>query len=499
MPRTLSSSRTELARLLHRESRPVYVLDEEHRLVFLNKACEAWLGQPEEKLIGQLCLYAAQGSAAKSPDGLPGLAPPPEVAAGERRTGPVYGGDATRGAVARESEFVPLRDERGEYQGVLVLVGPEAAVGQTKPLPLAEDEPTAEQLHRQLLELAARRSRRLRLERIVGESPAMRRVRAQIQLAAQSPTHALVTGPRGSGRRFAAEAIGHARRPHDPAGVAPLSSWLLDAELVQGAVAAAVRRADHDRSALGTILLLEADQLPADAQRELAGFLALPECPISVIGTSDRPLLELAAEGKFLPALASALSALVIELPALAARREDLPLVAQQLVEEINARGGPQRSGFSPEALDLLAAHSWPGNLDELAEMVRAAHAAAKRPLIGPADLPEVLHLAQQAAAVLPKPPVAIVLDEVLADAERELLRRALEQAKGNRSKAATLLGITRPRLLRRLEQLGLIPRSAKAKPPESAAKKPKERRRKVEPATGDETRLAPEDFIEDA
>jgi DNA-binding NtrC family response regulator len=174
------------------------------------------------------------------------------------------------------------------------------------------------------------------------------------------------------------------------------------------------------------------------------------------------------------------LSALAIELPPLAARREDLPLVAQQLVEEANAAGGPQRSGLTPEALDLLAAHSWPGNLDELAEAIQSAHAAARGPWIAPADLPEKLRMAEQAAAHAPRPPAAIVLDDALADAERELLRKALADARGNKSRAAKLLGITRPRLLRRMEQLGLVARDAVKPAAESA------------PQT-----LAAEDFVE--
>ena len=76
------------------------------------------------------------------------------------------------------------------------------------------------------------------------------------------------------------------------------------------------------------------------------------------------------------------LSTITIELPPLAQRREDLPLLAQVFLEEANARGGKQLGGFSPEALDRLDAYSWPGNIDELAQMVAESHAGAAGPLV---------------------------------------------------------------------------------------------------------------------
>ena len=109
-----------------------------------------------------------------------------------------------------------------------------------------------------------------------------------------------------------------------------------------------------------------------------------------------------------------------------------------------------------PDALDSLALYSWPGELDQLRETIEAAHAACKSHEISAADLPPTLHHAFQAATHVRPQPERIVLDELLAKIEKEVIERALTQAGGNKSEAATLLGMTRPRLYRRLVQLGL-------------------------------------------
>ena len=88
--------------------------------------------------------------------------------------------------------------------------------------------------------------------------------------------------------------------------------------------------------------------------------------------------------------------------------------------------------------------------------MIAAACATAEGPLVTPRDLPRRLHLAADAERYAARPDETIVLDEYLAEIEKELLRRALQRAKGNKTRAARLVGLTRPRFYRRLVQLGL-------------------------------------------
>jgi DNA-binding NtrC family response regulator len=149
-------------------------------------------------------------------------------------------------------------------------------------------------------------------------------------------------------------------------------------------------------------------------------------------------------------------STITIQLPRLRERFEDLSILAQCFLEACN-RGDKQVGSLRADALDRLALYSWPGELDELRDVIAAAHEACESHEITPSDLPAVIHHASQAAARSRSSPERIVLDELLARIEREAIERALAQADGNKTEAAELLGMTRPRLYRRLVQLGLV------------------------------------------
>jgi DNA-binding NtrC family response regulator len=307
-----------------------------------------------------------------------------------------------------------------------------------------------------LREFRRRIGRRYELDRLVGDSPAMQRVRAQVAAASRSRANTVIVGPPGSGREHVARIIYLSGRGDPPAPLAPVDCALADGEIVQSTVVALVQRGLEKRSPEpGTLLLLNADQLPADAQAELAGFFDIPDFHLSTLATTRRPLWEYPQE-RFRRDLALRLSTVVIELPSLTERREDVPLLAQLFLEEANAESERQFTGFSEDALDALAGYAWPRNLDELADVVRGARAKAQGPRIAVEDLPETIRLAADAAAHPPREIEKIVLDEFLEEIERELIERALRQAKGNKTQAAELLGVSRARLHRRCEQWGL-------------------------------------------
>jgi DNA-binding NtrC family response regulator len=285
----------------------------------------------------------------------------------------------------------------------------------------------------------------------------MRRVRRQVELAVGSRSSVLLVGPAGSGRQHAAATIHYASDAESAGSLVPLACSALGAELIRSTIAAlATAQPFHDGAGQSTLVLSDVDQLAPDVQAELAAMLVGRPFPLRLLATSSQPLDELVRRGRFREDLAAALCTIVIELPPLAERRGDIPLLAQALLEEINAQGTKQVGGLSAEALDRLDAYPWPGNVDELARVIAEAHQRAGGPEIGAADLPERLHLAAAAAAHPRRKDETIVLDEFLGRMERELIRRALARAKGNKAKAARLLGLTRPRLYRRMVQLGL-------------------------------------------
>ena len=310
-------------------------------------------------------------------------------------------------------------------------------------------------------------------ERLIGANPAIVRARAQAALAAASGENVLIVGPSGSGKQHLARTIHQRRCAGRPGQIVPLACALLGADLLRSTLVALDTRRTAPGDGPTTLLLNAVDQLPGEVQADLyrlrtasdrftkgydaGGRLLWTTYPdASTMGTAAAPLDRLAGEGRFRPDLACLLATLVVELPPLAARLDDLPLLAQFFLEELNARGGKQLAGLTREALDALAAYSWPANLDELAAVVADAHKQAEGPMIAEADLPRRLRLAIDAAAHPVKSDDLVVLDEFLQSVERELIGRALARAKGNKTHAARLLGLTRPRLYRRLIELGM-------------------------------------------
>ena len=455
MPRKLSPLKS-LAKLLDAAAAPIYLLDSARQFVYGNAAFTAWVGRPAEDLIGLKCHYHSSGQITGLAELGAALCPTPDAFSGQLQTGMVAAPGPDGGLVPRPASFVPLTVEGHDPAGVLVIVG-EAADGEPGGAAASSGELTSAELHTELQRLRGDLGRRYQIGQLIGQSNAIIRVRDQVRLATQSHARVLVLGPPGSGREHVARTIHYG--PPGAGPLVPVTCKLVDAELMQAAITSALKRpSDNAASRPATLLLQDVDQLPADAQHELAGFLRLPNLELALLSTAGRPLQKLAERGKFRPDLAYFLSTLTIKLPALANRPEDIPLLAQFFLEEQNANGGKQLAGFKAEALDLLAAYHWPGNVEELLAIVREASAQAAGPRVAAADLPPRLHHAASAGARAQPPAQPIHLDDFLAQIETELLRRALEQARDNKTQAALLLGIHRARLIRRLVQLGLTP-----------------------------------------
>jgi DNA-binding NtrC family response regulator len=444
----------ELARLLDAVGQPLYVLDEEHTIVLCNQACLDWLGCPADAIQGKRCVYGSSGEEGVGPVAA-GLCPPPAAMAGQEVQG-VAGASLADGRLSRRrARFIPLRGGSDAPAALLVLVEPdEIAEPEAVQAPACPSE--AAQLHEQLRKFRHERAAQYRLDRFLGDCPAIRRARSQMEVAAASRASVLVVGPPGSGRQHAAHAI-HYGRGEESGPLVPLACTVLAADLIASTLAAIASRSfPREVSGRGTLLLNDVDQLAPESQAEAARVLGGKGFPLRIIATARQSLMELAVKGGFRDDLAAVLSTLVIQLPPLAERRGDVPLLAQWLVEEANARSGKQIAGLSSEALDCLDAYPWPGNLDELTRVIQQAHQRAEGVEIVLGDLPEQIHLAHSAAAHPRRAEETIVLEEFMARIERELLVRALRRAKGNKTKAAKLLGMTRPRFYRRLVQLGL-------------------------------------------
>ncbi|MCY2988159.1 MAG: sigma 54-interacting transcriptional regulator [Planctomycetota bacterium] len=448
------SPKTALAKLLAICSLPMYAVDERRRIVYCNPACAGWLGIEPATLIGQRCDYHSAGPPGAAEDLAAGLCPPPEVFHGQRASGEVSCRDLAGQLQRRRAEFLPLPGQRDNGFAAVAFVDAANLPEMTLAHGPASDSTT---FHQRLRAFLHELGPRVRLNQIVGDSPAMVRVREQLHLALAGSPRVLLVGPPGSGRETIARWLHYGAGKATASPLAPLACQLLDGELLETTVSSFLAScADQELVQPATLLLLEADQLPPDAQAALAGVLSNRELPLRTLATARVPLLELATNDRFHPDLAYALSTLVIEIPPLAERPQDIPLLAQLFLEQVNATGANQLAGFSQEALDQLLAYPWPGNVDELAALIQQACATATGPQVVASALPERIRLTAAAAAHPPREDDRIVLDDFLAEIEQELLQRALKQSKGNKAEAARLLGISRPRLFRRLEFFGI-------------------------------------------
>jgi len=456
--RTKAQLAASLWRLLERAPQALYLVDEERRLVLMSDRCAALLEVSAEELVGRECRYHSAspelGEAESSPtvELLARLCPPPQCFCGEKCQGTIEWSGEGREARSIGARFEPLGSAE-DPAGVLVWLG--------EPVDEAGETPSghAQRLHAQLQQLAAELRWRHRPESLVGTSAAARRLRTQVQLAMESAVPVTLFGPRGSGTLHVAQTVHYGRLGAEARTLHLLECGLLDADLIDATLEALVARPGVPRGEPTTTLILaDVEELPSELQRDLGKLLAAGRIAARVMATSRARLSELAASGGFDARLATMLGALEIQLLPLLQRREDLPQLAQAFLERLNAIHPKQLAGFTPEALERLAGYAWPGNFDELIEVLAQVHEQVEGPYVTVRDLPRHVQLALDPAVARRPAEEPIVLDELLADVEREMIGRALKRARGNKAKAARWLGLTRPRLYRRMVQLGLEP-----------------------------------------
>jgi DNA-binding NtrC family response regulator len=435
-------SAQELLRLLHAVETPIYAVGEDRQIVFVNKACAKWLGVEASDLQGRVCRYQS-GDANPLAAAADALCPPPEVFHGNRICGTING---------RRAEFMPLGNGDGSAIAVLTIVDSTDAA-----TTVANHDDEASQLHLLVERFRTEMAGRHRLERLAGNTPVMQRVRVQVEMAAKSRQAVLIVGPAGSGKQHVAHTI-HFAGAKPIGAIVPISCSALPAEVLHSTLGTlSTKHATARDEPPATLLLTDLQAMPVEAQPEVAQWLWAGAKNLRIIATATMPLSSFVERGAFRDDLAMLLSTLVIELPSLSARKPDIPLLAQMLLEDCNAESEiKQLRGFTADAMDRVVAYDWPGEIDELAKMVHEAFATAESYEITAANLPKKLHLAAEAARFPRKSVESIDLEKFLAQVETELIDRAMKQAKGNKSQAAKLLGLTRPRLYRRMVQLGL-------------------------------------------
>jgi DNA-binding NtrC family response regulator/pSer/pThr/pTyr-binding forkhead associated (FHA) protein len=307
--------------------------------------------------------------------------------------------------------------------------------------------------------------------RLLGEAPAIAAVREQIGRAAPVDTPVLITGATGTGKELVARRL-HVEGPRrsEPfvaLNGAALVEGLLESEFFgheKGAFTGATgRREGRIREAgRGTLFLDEVGELSPALQAKLLRVLSegtftrvggreVLKLQCRVVAATNRDLARMVAEGTFREDLYFRLAVLEIRLPPLAARGDDVVLLARAGIERIAARLGLPVPRLGEDARDALRAHPWPGNVRELMNVLERALVLLDGDTITAADLP----LGGKGTPAAGEGPGPVL---TFKEAERRALIAALEAAGGKKGRAVELLGTSWPTLNRKLRQHGLDP-----------------------------------------
>lgn len=424
--------------LFQKSTDPIFALGQRRQLVFANAAWEALTGR---------CFADVRGVAftrRKTGEDHAGLAstlsPPPEVLEGKsarvqrpppgRKSGPPWW----------DVDFLPIEGE----SGLIGIVGRIRAETTTASVAADLTEPQ--------VELRNAVAARHRLESLDGRFPSLSTALSQARLAAAYRSPVTIIGEPGVGKVWLARAIHCAGRFRDRPFLT-LDAAALPAMAIAGVLFGPLGLYRSDGAS--TIYIHEPARLAVDVQDELAQRLAGgADADARLIVGSSADLTS--ASANLLPALATALAILTIRLPPLRERTDEFPAIASMALERLS----DTPTAIAPEASECLAAYSWPGNFDELLDAISEALARAGGGQIELAHLPLAVRQAKVAADLRsPAEPPFPELDKTLEAEERRLIRLALENAKGNQTKAAQLLSIWRPRLIRRMKALGIEPK----------------------------------------
>jgi len=303
---------------------------------------------------------------------------------------------------------------------------------------------------------------------MIAQSAPMRRMMALIEQVAPSAASVVILGESGTGKELVARTIHELspRRgaPYIAINCAALPETLMESEMFgheRGAFTGADRRREgcFEMANGGTLLLDEIGEMKPELQAKMLRVLeegklrrlgASAEVPIDVrvLASTNRNLETAIREGRFREDLYYRLNVFAIEIAPLRDRAEDIAPLAEHFLHQIGAPAGKTVSGFEAEALEVLKTYRWPGNVRQLRNVIERALIVTRGPLIGLADLPADLRRGGGSGSTF-----EVRLGASLDGVEREVIKRTIEFAGGNKSRAAEILGISLKTLYNRLER----------------------------------------------
>jgi two-component system, NtrC family, response regulator HydG len=331
-------------------------------------------------------------------------------------------------------------------------------------------------LEQENLYLKERLADRFDLSAIIGRSPAMVQLFETITLVAPSDATVLIQGESGTGKELVANAIHQnslrGQGPFIKLNCAALPETLLESELFgheRGAfTGATARKAGRFQLAdKGSIFLDEIAEMSPATQAKILRVLQEKEfepvgggrtvkVDVRVIAASNKDLPAEIEAGRFREDLYYRLNVVQVSVPPLRDRGEDIALLADHFLKLYAEKNQRLIKGLTPRALDVFMRYDWPGNVRELENVVERAVILTRGDTVAAAQLPKSLQ--DLTGGDQPLPPVNLAPGKTLKEIEQEMILKTLEECKGNRTRAAETLGISRRTLQLKLKAYGINP-----------------------------------------
>ncbi len=357
----------------------------------------------------------------------------------------------------------------------------------TKPLDIKElrnaVDKASERLRliRQNAELHRRLDEKFGFEGVIGNSPQMLKIMAQLQQIAPTDSTVLIQGENGTGKDLVARAIHHnSRRKSKPfvtLNISALSAGILESELFghepgsfTGAVGRRIGKFEYANG--GTLFMDEVGEMPAETQIKL--LRVLEERKISRVGANEQVsvnvrlvaatnanLSEMVDKGTFRKDLYYRLNVVNIHLPPLRERRQDIPLLIEHFLKDGSIQHGKHIEGMSKGARQAFMAYDWPGNIRQLRNWVERMIVVDTDGLLDSQDLPDELaplgnDKDDSGRALAGKSGADSLVGRPFTEIEKYYIERTLELTGGKREEAAELLGIGERTLYRKIKEYGL-------------------------------------------
>lgn len=313
-----------------------------------------------------------------------------------------------------------------------------------------------------------------RLGEVVGASKPMQEVMRIIEMAAPSSASVLITGETGSGKEIVARTIHklspRAAGPFVAINCSAIPETLMESEIFgheRGAFTGAAERrvGCFELADGGTLLLDEIGEMPAPTQAKLLRVLedrkvrrlgSKTETPVDVrvLAATNKDPEQAVAGGDLRQDLFFRLNVFHIHLPPLREHKDDIPLLAEHILRDVNAKHGKNVRGIGAEVLDIFMSHTWPGNIRELRNVLERAAIMSEKDLVSRSSLPgEFGKVAAKGPGDLStiRFPVGTTVDAM----ERELILQTLQATGNNKTRAAELLGVSLKTLHNKLKEYG--------------------------------------------